>query len=140
MEINLHCSFKIATFNNPGGGIYYLIHRGLDEDGLPMLESPKPLEIDGAELSLPINTHVQIQAVDLDKDGEKEVVIAIQESEWKGRVFEPLEDRAGLEYTGKVLPRLCIEERILDIDDDGELEYVFSGGEQGVGYCQKIQF
>lgn len=126
------------TDPDPGGGIYYLIHRGLDEDGLPMLESPKPLEIDGAELGLPINTHVQIQAVDLDKDGERKVVVAVQEDGFKGRVFKPLKDRVGLEYTGKALPCLSIEERILDIDDDGELEYVFSGGEQGVGHYQKI--
>jgi hypothetical protein len=128
------------TDPDPGGGVYYTIHQGLDDDGLPILEPVKALEIDGSEVHTPTNTHVQMQAVDLDKDGEKEVVIATDKDDWKGHIFRPLSGRIGLQSTGQALPRLFCEERILDVDDDGQLEYVFSGGEVGAGYYQKIEF
>lgn len=128
------------TDPSPGGGVYYAIHQGLDDDGLPILDVVKPLEIEGWAFHIPVNTHVQIQTIDLDRDGEKEVIIAVQEDNCKGHVFKPLRDRVGLRHTGQALPSLSCDERILDVDGDGELEHLFSGGEVGVGYYQKIRF
>ena len=55
------------TDPSPSGGFYYLINKGLDKDGLPILEPMKPLPIEGYRFETPKNTHVQIQVVDLDQ-------------------------------------------------------------------------
>ena len=128
----------METDPHPGGGVYYLMHEGLGPDGLPVLGAPTPLPIVGFEFTFPINTHVQLQAVDLDKDGEREVVISVQSDGCRGRVFKPSKGRVGLEYTGTALARLRIEEQLLDINGDGELEVVFAGGEHGLGYYRSI--
>jgi hypothetical protein len=128
----------IKTDPNPGGGIYYLMNEGCDENGLPVLQPLRELEIDGHTFIIKTNHHVQIQAIDLDNDGEKEVVIACPHDEYKGMIFKAAKGAVRLVYTGKYLPRLSIEEWLLDIDGDGQLEMVFAGGENGVGYYSKL--
>lgn len=121
---------------NPGGGVYYLICKGLDHAGLPILDSPKPLLIDGKRVKLQVNSSVKIQTIDLDKDGEKEVIIAIRNDDYTGRVFKVSKFHIGIENTGKIFPRFL--GRVLDIDNDGDLEYVLAGGEPAIGYYQNI--
>jgi hypothetical protein len=102
------------------------------------LATPRPLGIKGWKPRKRINTHVHMQSVDIDRDGEKEIIISVQADGLEGRVCKPSKERVGLEYTGTALPRF-VEEWILDVDDDGEWELVFAGGENGLGYYRKIQ-
>jgi hypothetical protein len=128
------------TDPSPNGGFYYLINKGLDKDGLPVLEPMKPLPIEGYQLETPKNTHVQIQVVDLDHDGNKEVILASQRPDVHGRVFRLIKNGPGLEFTGKVLPGFSIRQHLVDIDGDGELELICGGGEHGIGWYSKFSF
>lgn len=123
---------------DPGGGFYVLLHQGLDAEGLPILAPPRPLETPGVELNQPVNAHVQLQALDLDGDGEKEVILCIQSEPWLGRVFRPTGDGASLAFTGTVLDSYVLEHILLDIDGDGEYESVFGGSEQGIARYRKL--
>lgn len=133
----------IETDPNPGGGFYYLLNKGLDKDGLPVLSPMAPLPVRGHEFDFYVNSHVHIQAgiFDFMGVGTKQIVLAAQRDSFPGRIFEPCTDEEGIcvRYTGVMLPRLSIDDRLLDIDGDGKLEFVFSGGEQGVAYYQKIE-
>jgi hypothetical protein len=135
-------SYQLGIPADPeqGGGFYYLLQRGLDAGGLPILEPLQPLPLEGYRFGTPINTHVQIQAVDLDQDGAKEVILASQRPDSEGRVFRPVPGRPALRFTGKVVPGYLIEHHLDDLDGDGALDLVFGGGEQGVGYYRKLRF
>ncbi|HCS76011.1 MAG TPA: hypothetical protein DIW17_19325 [Clostridiales bacterium] len=121
----------------PGGGVYYILNKGLDKSGLPLLSEPKPLKIKGYEFEMRINSHIHIQALDIDNDGEKEVIISNQGDEFKGLVFKVCKDEIALKYTGKYIEHISMEENLLDIDNDGQLELVFGGGENGVAVYYK---
>ena len=55
-------------------------------------------------------------------------------------MLRPAAGRVALVDTGVVVPQeRAIEEWVLDIDGDGELELVFSGSENGVGYYRKLR-
>jgi hypothetical protein len=114
----------------PGTGIYYALNRGCQPDGTPLLDPIRPLEIIGRTPRLSLNTHAQLQSLDLLGNGERLLVIATQDDDWfRGHVYRPAKGRLAVEYTGLTLPNLSIEERLLDLDGDGKWEYVRSGGE-----------
>lgn len=121
----------------PGGGIYYILNKGVDKNGLPLLSEPKPLKITGYEFDMRVNSHIHVQALDIDNDGEKEVIISNQGDELRGLVFKVCKDEISLKYTGKYIEHISMEENLLDIDNDGQLELVFGGGENGVAVYYK---
>jgi hypothetical protein len=116
---------------NPGAGIYYLLNKGVGPDGLPILEKARSMPITGHELIATTNRMIEIQAVDLDNDGRKEVIIMSGADRQTARVFKTAAP-VGLHYTGKVVPGMGLLKRVLDLDGDGELELVHAGGEPGV--------
>ena len=132
----------IETDPNPGGGFYYLLNTGLDQDGLPVLAPMRPLPVQGHEFDFYVNSHVQIQTgvFDFTGVGTKQLLLAVQRDGFQGMIFEPCSDGEDIcvRYTGVMLPKLSIDDRLLDIDADGRLEFVFGGGEQGVAYYRKI--
>jgi hypothetical protein len=137
------CSYQagIAGDPTPGGGVYLLRHRGLDEEGIPVLEGPEPLEVDGFTYNRAhTNAHVFLQTEDVDNDGKKELLLAIQ---WHdgGRmhVLKKPPGGTGLADCGTIIPQSHpIQEWVLDLDGDGELELTFSGSENGVGFYRKL--
>ncbi len=128
----------IKSDPNPGGGIYYLLNQGTDSEGLPILSSPKPLDL-GVEFKPRMNSHVGLQVLDLDNDGREEVVIGLQDPGWDGKIFHKLKGKIALEYTGMRVPVKPINEHLLDIDGDSHYELVSPGGERGVGYYKKLE-
>ena len=127
----------VKTDPNPGGGIYYLLNRGIDKDGLPVLDCIKSLYIKGYEFNPTINNMVKVQAVDVDYDGEKEVIISVRSDGYTARVFKIMKNGIGLDYTGKIIPGMHYAEHLIDIDGDGKLELVFAGGKPGIAYYYK---
>jgi len=119
------------TDPNPGAGVYYLLNKGVGPDGLPVLDPARSLPISGHELIVSTNRMIEIQAVDLDKDGCKEVIIMSGADRQTGRVFRTTSP-VGIHYTGKIVPGMGLLKRVLDLDGDGELELVYGGGEPGV--------
>lgn len=119
------------TDPNPGAGVYYLLNKGVGSDGLPILDPARSLPISGHELIVSTNRMIEIQAVDLDKDGCKEVIIMSGADRQTGRVFKTTSP-IGLHFTGKIVPGMGLLKRVLDLDGDGELELVYAGGEPGV--------
>jgi hypothetical protein len=122
----------IRTDPDPGGGIYYIINKGRDENGTPVLSVPRPLKILGYDLHIRLNSHLHLQAIDLDKDGEKEIIISNQGDGFKGLIFKLSKNELALEYTGRYIETVSIEENLIDIDGDGYPELVFGGGEEGL--------
>lgn len=114
---------------NPGGGIYYALNRGFQPDGTPLLDPARPLETIGHAHQFSLNTHAQLQSLDLLGNGECLLVIATQDDGFRGYVYRPAQGRLAVEFTGMTLPGLSIEERLLDLDGDGDWEFVRSGGE-----------
>jgi len=131
-----------VTDPNPGGGVYLIRNRGVDKTGLPILEPPLPIDSEGD--ALPVigldskgrisNSSVILQTVDVNGDGEKELLLSLKEEQFLPRVYLFDRPRATLVFTGTRLPFRFHRHALLDIDDDGELEYVFAGNEQGMGY------
>ena len=125
------------TDPEPGAEFYCLINKGLDDNGIPILVPERPLEIIGHNFKFRLNSHIHIQTVDIDKDGKKEAILSSQEENFKGLVFKPATDRIALQYTGMFIDNFSVHDYLLDIDDDGELNLVFAGGETGVGTYRK---
>lgn len=126
------------TDPNPGAGVYYLLNKGVGPDGLPIVEPARSMPIAGHELIVSTNRMIEIQAVDLDNDGCKEVIVMSGADRQTARVFKAVPP-LGLRYTGKIVPGMGLLKRILDLDGDGEPELVFAGGEPGVASYWKIQ-
>lgn len=123
---------------HPGGGVYYLLNEGTDSAGLPILSSPKPLNL-GIEFKPRMNSHIGLQVLDIDHDGREEVIIGLQDPGWDGRIFHKVKGKIALEYTGMRVPVKPINEHILDIDGDSNYELVSPGGERGVGYYKRLE-
>ncbi|MDF2722125.1 MAG: hypothetical protein K0Q59_1800 [Paenibacillus sp.] len=124
------------TDPNPGAGVYYLLNKGVGPDGSPILERARSIPITGLEFIVTPNKMIEIQAVDLDRDGCKEVIIMSGADGQTGRVFRTTTP-VGLHYTGKIMPGMGLLKRVLDLDGDGEPELVYGGGEPGVAYYWK---
>jgi hypothetical protein len=128
----------IKSDPNPGGGVYFLLHLGLDNDGLPILDTIKKMDIKGYDYKFQVNDHVWVRTVDIDKDGQKEVIISVRNDGYTARVFRLRQDSIGIEYTGKIVSGMRSDEHLIDIDNDGELELVVAGGEPGIAYYIKL--
>jgi hypothetical protein len=128
----------IKSDPDPGAGLYYMINLGNDSAGLPVLSSPKMLDL-GPDFKPRVNRHIGLQVLDLDQDNEKEIIVSLQEPGWDGRIFHKIKGQIALNYTGYRLPVIPINEQILDIDGDGHYDLVRAGGETGVGYYRKLE-
>lgn len=129
-----------ATRVSPGGGVYYALNRGADLKGVPILDPVRPLEMVGFEHSKSVNMHYQTQTLDLMGDGKPVVNIASQKGKMAGHAYRPATNRIALEPTGLVLREFSIEERLLDLDNDGRYEYVRSGSEMLIGTYSNVLF
>jgi hypothetical protein len=130
----------IASDPDPGAGLFYIENLGPPwrDDGSPRLAAARPLQIEGLDISVEMNQNLQLQSVDVDGDGAKEVVVALPADDRVGRICKANSTGDGLVYTGRYFPRFVLQARFLDIDGDGELEHLFSGGEVGQGYYAKL--
>ncbi|MBL8852170.1 MAG: hypothetical protein JNG89_21030 [Planctomycetaceae bacterium] len=115
---------------HPGSGIYHVINHGEHADHTPILSPATPLETHGHSHPDFRGLHGQLQSLDLFGNGERLLVISTQQGDdFHGYVYRPAKDGIALEHTGDVLPPISIEERLLDLDADGQWEYIRSGGE-----------
>lgn len=115
---------------HPGSGIYYSLNLGFADDHTPILSPVAQLETIGHVHPDFRNQHAQAQALDLMGTGERLAAIGTQQGDhFRTYVYRPAKDRIALEHTGMILPPISIEERLLDLDGDGDWEYVRSGGE-----------
>jgi hypothetical protein len=128
----------IKTDPSPGGGVFYILNMGIDFSGLPILSPPQPVDL-GPDFKPRINSHIGLQVIDIDNDGEKEVIIGLQDPGWDGRIYHKLNNKIGLYYTGWRVPVKPINEQVLDIDGDSCFELVRPGGETGVGNYWKLE-
>ena len=128
---------NIESDPSPGGGVYYMLNQGIDLFGAPMLTEPKPIKTIGYNFNFKINSHIHLQALDIDNDGEKEIIISNQGDKFKGLVFKVCKDEIAIRYTGKYIEQISIEENLIDVDNDGKYELLFGGGENGVAYYYK---
>ncbi|RLS41783.1 MAG: hypothetical protein DWH81_05390 [Planctomycetota bacterium] len=114
----------------PGSGIYYVLNRGEAADHTPILSPVARLETVGHVHPDFINLHGQLQSLDLLGNGERLVLVGTQQGDdFRTYAYRPAKDRIALEHTGAVLPPISIEERLLDLNGDGQWEYIRSGGE-----------
>lgn len=123
---------------HPGGGVYYMINMGNDREGMPVLSPPQLLDL-GPEFKPRMNSHIGVQALDIDNDGEKEVIISLQDAGWEGRIYRKIKGKAVLQYTGSKVPVRPITEQVLDLNGDGSYELVRPGDERGVGDFRKLE-
>ena len=128
----------IKSDPHPGGGLYYLLNLGADAAGIPQLTPAQPLEI-GSDFRPRINSHISVQILDLNHDGEKEMILSLQDRGWNGRIYRKIPGKIGFYYTGFRLPMESIVEQILDIDGDSLYEIVRPGDESGVGSFRKLE-
>jgi hypothetical protein len=128
----------IQSDPHPGGGVYYMINQGIDSKGLPILSAPQPVDL-GPDFKPRINSHIGLQALDIDHDNEKDLIVSLQEAGWNGRIYRKVKGKIAFQYTGLVAPVIPINEQILDLDGDGQYELVRPGGETGVGDFRELE-
>ena len=128
----------IAPDPNAGCGFYVCEHLGM-RDGLPRLSRPVPVHFGGFTPPLEVNQNPHMQTIDIDGDGEIEVIIAVKDDGGKGRIYSVAPEGGALDYTGTYIPEFRLHQRILDIDGDGKLERVFAGGETGIGRYEPVE-
>lgn len=123
----------------PGSGIYYTRNMGERNDHTPVLSPVQRLETIGHIHPDFKNLHAQLQALDLLGTGERLLVAGTQQGDnFRGYVYRPAKDRIALEHTGMILPPISIEERLLDLNGDGQWEYIRSGGESLIAKYAKV--
>jgi hypothetical protein len=120
----------------PGGGMYYLLNEGLDDRGLPRLSPPRPLYADGKPVRFEMNRNIKVQAVDIDGDGCKEIVVNPGDVD-EGTVYKLVRDAIALKDTDVRVPHYSTS-HLIDIDGDGKLDLVEGGGEHGLGFYRKM--
>jgi len=128
----------IKTDPCPGGRIYYIINKGVDGSGIPILEPVEKLPVRGRDIEININNMVEVQVIDIDNDLKDEVIAGSTSDWYKGCIYKLSTDPLEIVYDGKMLQKFDPLCHIIDIDGDGKPEYVFAGGEPGVGYYCKI--
>lgn len=126
----------IALDPNPGGGMYYLLNEGLDDQGLPRLSPPRQMYADGKPVHFKINHNVRIQALDIDGDDCKEVIVHPGNVE-EGIVYKVIRDAIALKDTCIRVPYYR-RSYLMDIDGDGKLDLVEGGDEHCLGFYRKI--
>ena len=126
-----------VTDPNPGGGFYYLLNKGIDDEGIPILEKALPLQINGHRFNIKVNTHVNVKTIKLPRSDKRSIILCEQADGFVGHVFTVSKDNIALDNTGIKISRLSTEENLLDIDDDGQFELVFGGGEEGAAFFKK---
>ena len=115
---------------NPGCGIYYALNLGVDSNGAPILSESRPLPITGHTYPSFTKRHAAMQSLDLLGNGQRVLCIGIQtDNNFRGHVYRPDSKRPGIVHTGITLPALAIEQHLLDLDNDGQWEFIRSGGE-----------
>ena len=124
---------------NPGGGLYYVLHHGLNDEGLPRLSSPQMMLADGQPLRFEMNRNVQVQVIEVDGDGQKEIITSCSHGGSEGTIYRLARGAIALKDTGLSLPECHVGSYLLDIDDDGKPELVESGGERRLGFYRKIR-
>lgn len=125
---------------NPGSGIYYCRNLGERADHTPILSKPERIETIGHKHPDFKGLHGQLQALDLLHNGERVVAIGTQQGDnFRTWVYRPAKGRVALEHTGVVLPVISIEERLLDLDGDGQWEYIRSGGESLIAKYARVR-
>ena len=127
----------IKSDPDPGGGIFYILNLGADTQGVPVLTPPLPLDV-GPDFKPRINSHISLQMFDLDHDGDKEMILSLQDKGWNGRIYSKVPGKTAFTYTGRQIPMESIVEQLIDIDGDGQCEIVRPGDETGVGYYRKL--
>lgn len=124
---------------SPGSGIYYVLNQGVLEDQTPVLSPAQRLETIGHIHPDFRNLHAQLQALDLLANGERLLVAGTQQGDnFRSYVYRPAKNKIALEHTGMILPAISIEERLLDLDGDGDWEYVRSGGESLIAKYARV--
>ena len=119
-----------ANDPNPGSGIYFVRNEGEASDHAPIVSPLKSFETIGHTHPDFKHHHGQLQSTYLPGNNERVVIVSTQLGDnFQGYVYRPAKNRIALEHTGLVLPPISIEERLLDLDGDGDLEFVRSGGE-----------
>lgn len=129
----------IDTDPRPGCGFYAYLNRGIDAAGLPILK-PAPLLIEGHAFRQNVNRHLSMFALDIDHDGEKEIILASQvEDRFLGHVMKKAPDRMALIDTGNRIEGMSTVYGFFDIDGDGEYEAVYGGNETGISWYCKLE-
>lgn len=125
---------------NPGSGIYYVLNKGQTPDQTPILSPVQPLETIGHVHPPFKHHHAQLQSLDLLGTGERLLVACTQLGDhFRGYVYRPARGKPAVEHTGLVTPPISIEERLLDLDGDGDWEYLRSGGESLIAKYSHVQ-
>jgi hypothetical protein len=122
----------------PGGGVFRIMNPGSDESGNPLLGEKQHVVLIGIELNIVVNSHIHVFSLDIDGDGEKEVVISNQGDGFRGFIFKADTKNQYLVYTGDYIKNISIEDNLLDLNDNGQLEIVFAGGETGIAYYSAL--
>jgi len=122
---------------DPGSGFVAYLNRGVDGDGLPILEKT-PLVVNGHTFATGVNRHIHLGVADIDHDGAVEVILSVQQEGFAGRIFKKVPGKTELYYTGSYIENFHIDDSLMDIDGDGALEVVFGGGETGFVVYHKI--
>ncbi len=126
---------------NPGSGIYYVLNSGEASDHSPILSPVQAIETIGHTHPEFRHLHAQLQSLQLPGETERIVVVGTQSGDnFQSYAYRPAADRIALEHTGLVFPPISIEERLLDLDQDGSLEYVRSGGESLIAKYAPVEF
>ncbi|MFH1009406.1 MAG: hypothetical protein V1800_18165 [Candidatus Latescibacterota bacterium] len=131
-------SYQMGIAQDPhhGGGMCYLLHEGLDDQGLPRLAPPQQMVADGAPVRFDMNNNVKVQALDIDGDGCREIIVHPGRIE-EGMVYRLLPGKIALEDTGIRVPHYRWG-YLLDLDGDGQLELVEGGGERALGCYRNL--
>ncbi len=133
------CSYQmgIALHENPGGGLFIIKNKGTDEKGLPILSVPEPIEMDGIGKKPSLNGMIMMQTYDIDSDGEKEIFLGIREEGYKTHIYKVKNGK--IIYTGEDFPMVLTHHYLHDINEDGIVEVIHGGGEQGMAWYTQVK-
>ena len=125
---------------NPGSGIYFVRNGGAAWRITARAVAGPATGDDRAHRIRTSNTRTpNCRRWTCSGNGEKLLVVGTQLGDgFRGYVYRPAKNRIALEHTGMVLPPISIEERLLDLDGDGQWEYVRSGGESLIAKVAKL--
>ena len=73
------------------------------------------------------------------QSGKKRIIIHVQQDGPKASSTNRRVNAVGLRSIGLVLSDFGIARQLLDMDGDGQLEWVFAGDETGIAYYRELQ-